>query len=152
MIGIGRWRLGRRGAFLTLFGTAYILIGQSLLTTEQTPLVRHVFRFGLSILPLHGWGIAWIVCGSVAILDGLYSRGRDLIGFVAAVLAPLAWSFVYLVAWIQLDVRGVANLWQSSLLYAVLAAAVMIVAGMPEPRAMGRVLDKVRPDVKQQPR
>lgn len=146
MIGIGRWRLGRRGAFLTLFGVAYVLIGQALLTAQETPLVHHVFRFGISIMPFHGWGVAWIVCGGIAVIDGLYSRGRDLVGFVAAVLAPLAWSFVYLVAWLQLDVSGVRNLWQSSLLYAVIAGAVLIVAGMPEPRAMHRVLDNVSGD------
>lgn len=145
MIGLGRYRIGRRGAFLTLFGVAYLMIGQALVTSTTTPIVRHVFRFALSILPLPGWGVAWLVCGTVAIVDGLWPHGRDMIGFAAAVLAPVAWSIVYLAAWLQLDAPGAPvgrNLWESALLYAVIAAAVLIVAGMPEPRVLRKIVEE----------
>lgn len=140
MISFGRYRIGRRAAFLTLFGIAYLMIGNALLTTNETPLVRHVFRFALSIMPLHGWGTAWIICGAVALIDGLWPRGRDTVGFVAAVVAPVAWAIVYFIAWAQLDVPGVRQLWENAVVYLMIACAVAIVAGMPEPRTVRRAL------------
>lgn len=141
MAGLRRYRIGRRGLFLALFGIAYLLIGQALIKVDVTPEINHLFRFATFFMPIYGWGIAWVVCGCIAILDGLWHRGTDIIGFTVAVLIPLAWSIVYLAAWIQED-RPHSNLWQSSLLYAVLAGAVLIVAGMPEPRLMCVVADK----------
>lgn len=140
MIGLGRYRIGRRGAFLALFGVAYLLIGQSLLGVHDTRLVDHVFRFALAIMPITGYGWLWLTCGAIALLDGLWPRGTDTPGFVAAVLAPVVWSIVYLAAWLQEDTPLIHNLWETSLLYAVIAAAVLIVAGMPEPRTVRRVI------------
>lgn len=127
-----RW-LSRRGTFLALFGIAYLLVAKSLVDTDTTPLVRHVFRFALGIMPLAGWALLWLVCGGIALLDALLTRdGRDSVGFAAAVIAPTAWAIVYVAAWVGND-TAVRDLWISAVTYALIAAAVLIVAGMPDP-------------------
>lgn len=131
MLNVGSYHLGRRGAFLALFGGAFILIGQALMQTDETQVVRHVFRFALALAPLWVYGVAWIVCGVIALVDGLLQRGSDAIGFAFASLMPTIWTIVYLAAWIGDDL-GFKNLWQSAVLYALIAGAISCVAGMPE--------------------
>lgn len=135
-----RHLLSRRAAFLALFGVAYLLVAKSLLDTDNTPLVRHVFRFGFSIMPLWGWAVMWAACGAIALVDALLTRrGRDSIGFAAAVLAPTAWAIVYIAAWIGND-TGIKDLWLSAVNYIVIAGAVFIVAGMPDPSTLRKVI------------
>lgn len=130
----------RRAAFLAVFGLAYLLVAKSLLDTDETPLVRHVFRFGLSIMPLWGWAVMWAACGAIALLDALVTRrGRDSIGFAAAVVAPTAWSIVYIAAWIGNDTR-IRDLWVPAVNYIIIAGAVFLVAGLPDPSTLRKVL------------
>ena len=132
--------LSRRAAFLALFGLAYLGIAKSLLDTDETPLVRHVFRFALSIMPLWGWAVMWAACGAIALLDALLTRrGRDSIGFAAAVLAPTAWAIVYIAAWVGND-TGIKDLWVSAVNDIVIAGAVFIVAGLPDPSTLRKVI------------
>ena len=122
--------LGRRGTFLALFGCVYALIGYSYLTLEVTPLVRHALRLALRLAPLDAYGWAWIGAGVIAVVCGLFCPGRKTVGFLAAMLMPAMWSLIYLATWLDGDIpRG----WVSAVVYVLLAAAVSVVAGMPEP-------------------
>lgn len=136
---IRSYRIGKRGVFLALFGIVYILTGKSLIDTPNSPVVQHVFRFALHVMPLTGYGIAWIACGVTALAYGLIPNRRDTLGFAAASFMPTAWAFVYFTAWLQLDVPGVQDLLESTVTFALLAAAVAIVAGMPEPGELTRL-------------
>ena len=127
-------RVGRRGLFLVLFGAVYLLIGYSYLTVSQTsqPLVKHALRLALNVAPLTVYGWLWVAAGGLAAVSGLFTitSSRRPIGFIAAVVMPSLWTLVYLAAWIDGDVpRG----WVSALLFGLLAAAVWVVAGMPDP-------------------
>jgi hypothetical protein len=130
----------RRGTFLAVFGAAYLLVAKSLIDTDVTPAVAHVFRFALAVMPLTGWALLWLVCGAIALADAVLTRdGRDALGFAAAVFAPTAWAIVYTAAWAGND-TGVKDLWISAVTYALIAAAVLIVAGMPDPSGVRTVL------------
>ncbi|HZY76540.1 MAG TPA: hypothetical protein VFE40_09495, partial [Jatrophihabitantaceae bacterium] len=84
--------------------------------------------------------IMWATAGILALADAVITRhGRDSIGFAAAVTAPTAWAIVYLAAWIGND-TGIRDLWVSAANYAGIAVAVFIVAGMPDPSTLRRVL------------
>jgi hypothetical protein len=123
-----------------VFGVLYLLVAKSLLDTDETPLIRHVFRFALAVMPLWGWAIMWATAGLLALADAVITRhGRDSIGFAAAVTAPTAWSIVYLAAWIGND-SGIRDLWVSAANYAGIAGAVLIVAGMPDPSSIRRII------------
>lgn len=125
--------VGRRGAFLILFGVLYALIGYSYLTLSPVSevAVRHALRLALNVAPLTAWGWAWIAAGATAVACGTFCPGRKTVGFTAAVVLPALWSVVYVAAWLLGDIpRG----WVSAAIYAALAAAVAVIAGMPEPR------------------
>jgi hypothetical protein len=124
-----------------VFGATYLLIAYSLHSTQLTPASRYAFRFALGIMPLTGWALLWLACGTIALADAILTRGRDALGFAAAVLAPLAWGVVYFAAWIQ----GTPRLWETALLYGLIAAAVLIVAGMPDPSTVRKVLRATEP-------
>lgn len=123
--------IGRRGAFLTLFGCIYLLLGYSYIGTPVTPAVHHSLRMALNVAPLVVYGWLWVTSGVAAIVVGLIFRAsRDVFGFIAAVLMPSLWAVVYFAAWMDGDVpRG----WVTGLLFALIASAVGVVAGMPEP-------------------
>lgn len=125
--------VGRRGAFLILFGAVYALIGYSYLTLSPVSetAVRHALRLALNVAPLPVWGWAWITAGAVAMLCGACCTGRKAVGFAAAVVLPALWAVVYVAAWL---VGDIARGWVSAAIYAALAAAVAVIAGMPEPR------------------
>ena len=127
--------VGRRGAFLILFGAVYALIGYSYLTLSPVSVqaVRRSLHLALNVAPISVWGWAWVVTAIIAALSGLFGPGRKAVGFVAAVIMPVLWAVANLAAWIAGDVpRG----WVSAAIYAALAAAAGVVAGMPEPAAL----------------
>lgn len=128
----------RRGLFLALIGVVWVLIGYSYLalTPAENAALKHALRDALpGVNHLWGWGIAWIVCGALALLDGLRPGVRSMIGFTAAVVMPTAWALVYFAAWLQGDIpRG----WVSGVIFAALAGAIMIVASMPDVPAVAR--------------
>lgn len=127
--------VGHRGAFLALFGAVYLLIAYSFLGTRVTPQVRHALRLALNVAPLQVYAWAWAVAGAISVVCGLFCPGRKAVGFTAAVVMPTLWAVVYFAAWIDGDIpRG----WVSGVLFLLLAAAVAVVAGMPEPRELLR--------------
>jgi hypothetical protein len=120
----------RRGVFLILFGAAFVLLGYALLTTDVTPALRHSLRLALNLAPLGFYAWAWITCGALGVIGGLLPRRLDALGFAAVIVMPTLWAVVYFVEWLAGDLpRG----WQGSLLYALIAAAIGVVAGMPDP-------------------
>lgn len=128
-------QLGRRGAFLVLFAVVYALIGYSYLTLSPASVkaVRMSLHWALNVAPLPVWGWVWIATAVIAAASGLFAPGRKAAGFVAGVVMPVLWGLANLAAWISRDVpRG----WVSAAIYAALAAAVGVVAGMPEPAAL----------------
>jgi len=125
--------VGRRGAFLILFGAVYALIGYSYLTLSPVSeaAVRRSLHLALNVAPLPAWGWAWLAAGAVAVACGAFCPGRKAGGFATAVVLPALWAVVNLAAWVAGDIpRG----WVSAAIYAALAAAVAVIAGMPEPR------------------
>jgi hypothetical protein len=128
---------GRRGVFLVLFGAVYALIGYSYLTLSPVSAapVRRSLRLALNLAPLTVYAWLWLGSGIVLVLSGLVSPGRKPVGFTVAVVMPTLWAVVYFAAWVAGDIpRG----WVQSAIFAALAAAVAVVAGMPEPRDLLR--------------
>ena len=125
--------VGHRGVFLALFGIVYLLLGYSYIGVHITPQVRHALRIALQVapLPVYAWG--WVTTGAISVLCGLFCPGRKAVGFAAAILMPAIWSLVYTDAWLE---GGIPRAWVSVAVFAALAAAVAVVAGMPDPRQL----------------
>lgn len=123
-------RLGRRGAFLLAFGTAWAVYGCGLLSAGPTFAQSRGLTVLTRIAPIDVWSWLWIVAGLVALATAFVaSPGGDTAGFVGAVLPPLAWAVAYLLAWLLGDYpRG----WITAGPWAAIAVTAMIAAGTPE--------------------
>lgn len=128
--------LGRRGAFLVLFGAVYLLVGYSYLTLSPVSVVavRRSLHLALNVAPLTVWGWVWIAAGAAAVVCGVFCVGRKGAGFATAVVMPALWAGVYLAGWLNNDIpRG----WVSAAIYAALAGGVATVAGMSDSDELG---------------
>lgn len=137
--------IGRRGTVLVLVGLGWIGVGIDV-WFNPTP------RFTTPGQPpggyLHfmdqGWpAIVWAVCGIVTASVGLV-RGskvmneREVIGFNTALTPPLLWLFTYAWSIISFVVTGGAAGRASSfvavIVYSIVAAFILVIAGWPEPQ------------------
>lgn len=127
--------LGRRGAILGAYGTVWALYGYGQLISPQPD--QRGLELLLRAAPLPAWACVWIAAGGLAIACAFRKEGRDTPGFVGLVAIVLPWMLGYLVSWWPLGVfpRG----WIAALIWAAVAAPVIVVAGWPEPRAPKRV-------------
>lgn len=134
-----RVKVSRRDAFLILFGVVFILIGYSLLSIpeESKPQLHALLRFALDVAPIEVYAWAWVGTGVLAVIGGLVHR-LDWIGFAAAIFMPTIWSLAYWAAQIQ---DGVPRSWVGGTIYALMAGAIFLVSGMPDPMD---VLDRRR--------
>lgn len=123
---------GRRGAFLLLFGLIYLAIGASYTWVEVgAPIIRW-----MSWMPVPLWvcGLVWMVAGLAAIRFGFCTIPRDRWGFMALAAVGMGWTVAWLIAWATGDApRGFAG----AFVFAALAAAILVVSGMPNPVRRG---------------
>ncbi|MGW1998213.1 hypothetical protein [Embleya sp. NPDC001921] len=88
-----RQRLGRRGAFLAIYGAAQVFWGVGFIVLPPTPA-------GLALLtdalPLHCWAWLWILGGAAAFASAWLRVGRDAVGYGAAMIPLGIWAFAYL--------------------------------------------------------
>ncbi|OLZ72581.1 hypothetical protein AVW11_04095 [Streptomyces amritsarensis] len=127
--------LGRRGAFLTSFGTLWTLYGFGQLV-EPMP-TRQGIRLLLYLMPLSAWACCWIVAGLVAVAAAWLPEGRDWLAFPALLLMVVPWMCSYVVSWWPLDDNP--KRWVTALIWAVAAVPVIVVAGWREPPRPKRV-------------
>lgn len=129
-----RQRVSRRGAFLILFGVAYILTGFSttgyIIRNPASPLLHEMGPIWLRAL-------VWITAGTVAILAAFWRKPlADTIGFTL-VCVPAAFRAVsYLIGWFTYlylgPGYGTATGWSAATTYGVITVAIMIVASWPD--------------------
>lgn len=120
---------GNRGQFLLAFGVIYLAIGASYALDPGVAVVR-------SMAWMPTWssvqicGIAWLLAGATAMIHAFTPIPRDRYGFMALA----AWSTAWAIAWAISQALGYNNRgYISALVFATLALAVMIVAGMRNP-------------------
>lgn len=126
-------RLGRRGAFLLLFGIMYVLTGAGL--TFIPGIDARLSGLGwaaeaapwLPFSPLLPFKVLWVACGVSAIIAAFKTRPRDWFGYSGLVLAPGIWGALFLIGvLVGAPIYGVL----STLIYWVFACAPVIVSGM----------------------
>lgn len=128
----GRWRLGRRGAILLLYGIGEIQYGIGMITAP--PADARALALLTELCPLRSWGVLWIVCGLIGIAHAARASSADMPGFLSELLPPYIWALSNLAAWWPLGTypRG----WASAVPVLVFAGGLMIAAGWPEPERL----------------
>jgi hypothetical protein len=124
-----RARLGRRGAVLALKGLMATLYGYGQLIQPIPD--RSGLHLLLHLMPLHGWAIAWICAGAVALTCAPMGQGKDWPGFTAVWLISVPWSLTYLASWWPLgdNPRG----WITAAIFGAFGLVCLTVVGWPEP-------------------
>lgn len=131
-------QLGRRGAILLSYGGVWSIIGYGQITAPQPDL--RGLRLLLQMMSLDAWGWLWVASGLIAIVSAFLPQGRDWPGFLALPLIVLPWMASYLLAWIIGDFpRG----WVAAVVWAAIAAPVLVVAGWDEP-PRSKMLEAIR--------
>lgn len=121
---------GRRGVFLAIFGVIYVAIGLSYIFPTPTSTIRRTVEWLPIPYVLAAFGLAWLIAGAVALAAAFQPLPDDRFGFEALAGVACGWTVVNLTSWVLgYSVRG----WVSALIFALLAAAVQTVAGMPNP-------------------
>ncbi|MEU6990416.1 hypothetical protein ABZ953_07095 [Streptomyces sp. NPDC046465] len=122
-----RRRLGRRGAFLLILGVGKTCWGASFLVD---PPPTQGLQLLTSVCDIQHWAWLWISAGLVTLASAFVRIGRDLAGFVAAVIPPAVWAIAYTVAVINGEYsRGIwVAIWYSTSHVGVILWA----AGVPE--------------------
>ncbi|MFJ4990078.1 hypothetical protein ACIP9H_40560 [Streptomyces sp. NPDC088732] len=127
-------RLGRRGAILTCYGSVWAVYGWAQLITPQPD--QRGLGPALHVMPLVAWAWLWVVSGVIAAMAAWLPEGRDWPGFLSLPLIVLPWTVSYFMSWAVGDApRG----WVSSVVWAAIAAPVLVVAGWDEPTRHKRV-------------
>jgi hypothetical protein len=126
-----RLATGRRGLVLILFGIIYGLIGLSYTAGALSPTAAQNLHLALQLLPIHTWGVLWLVAGGLALVASHWPPGRDWWGY--AVLSGLSttWCVVSLLGRL---LYGAPYGLSGALVYGCLSAALLIIAGWPEVR------------------
>ena len=89
-------RLGRRGGFLLIFGVGKTSYGLSLLL--DPPASSPGLQLLTNVCSLRHWSWLWIIAGLVTGASAFLRVGRDLYGFVAALVPPTVWAIAYTAA------------------------------------------------------
>lgn len=123
-------RLGRRGASLLILGALFTLYGLNLLN-ETTP--SRLLQVLVDPLPLAFWGWAWIVAGVTAGVQAFTCSREAVWSFTSLAVVSWLWAAGFIAAWVRHDVP---NGHIGTLLFASLAALIIVIAGWPEPRRL----------------
>lgn len=124
-------RIGRRGAFLLLFGGIWVAIGYGLIAIPVSPTQQLGLRPLLHLATAERFGWGWVSCGALASVFAFRpGPAGDRWGFYALIAPASAWGACYGVAAVTYDYpRG----FLAGAVYAALVVAVAIVSGWPEP-------------------
>lgn len=121
-------RLGRRGAFLSCYGSIWVLYGAGQLGMPQPD--QRGLQPLLALVPLGVWAWCWITAGTIALATAWADTGEDWPGFVALSAIVLPWTVSYLGAW---AIGEYSRGWIAAAVWAVAGTSVLVVAGWPEP-------------------
>lgn len=124
-----RYRVGRRGQALLVFGFIDFVVAYSFLdpTYRTQAAALPAYRAMIETLPLGAWGWLWAAVGGICVVQA-FAR-QDAIGFGAAIGIKVVWVLGFLTSWMVWDApRG----WIGAATWAVLARLVHLIAGWPE--------------------
>lgn len=118
-------QVGRRGAFLLLFGFIYAAFGLRVLTIAPTELQLHGLVLLTRWVPYHSVGWLWIAAAAVAVSFAFHEGPTsDRWGFYALMLPATVWAGAYIGAGFLQHDLAIASSAISTLAFAVIVGIV----------------------------
>lgn len=136
-------RPGRRGVFLIMFGTIYLVVGVNTLTIPARRFAAVAPEVG-PFLDHPLWGLMWLGGGLVAIAVALRPRWvqGDGRGFTALLVPPFAWTLFYAASVVSYLLTagewGRVQSLSGAAVWSIAWATVLLIAGWPDPDATPR--------------
>lgn len=131
---------GRRGGILFLLGLTYFLAGVFYLATPDFPPSDRAFNLLPEYLNANELGWVWLVAGlwmTPIALFGLKSPGWEASGFVAAIIPPSVWGFVFYISSLFGNPFG----FREGSIYFILMVVTLYISGWSNPAKLERVRD-----------
>lgn len=128
-----RWRVGRRGAFLTFLAVLDLAFGYSIFSLPRAALEQINI-----LLPLNVWGWLWIGTGIICV-SGIFVKA-DQVQYTMAALLKTSWGLLYAYLWWQ----GIPGSWISVVVWLSFAMTIVLIASWPEQPRIITALDLPR--------
>lgn len=118
---------GRRGAFQVLFGFVYLLMGITYVFIPSSHGSVAALEWIAGTVPLHVLGLLWLIAAIMGVVGSFQPRPRDRTSFMALAVVPALWGGMYAAGAVA---TGNYSYLLTTLLYLVIATAVLVVSGM----------------------
>lgn len=130
--GVRPWQ--RHSLVLAVAGVIYILCGVAYAFGPQAPNRAIALQFAYKWMDPYGWGIVFIICGTLAIISSRWPPISVTWGYIALTSLSSAWAAFYLVG-IVFGTSPPAN-WTGFLAWGMLAFLWWAISGLvnPSPR------------------
>jgi hypothetical protein len=129
----------RRSLVLLVFGVLFVLIGFSYLgqaaEITRSPAAALSYKAHLALMPLDVWSWLFIATGAVGIAGGLTVSHPP--GYGALIAISTWWAAEFVLSW---ALTGYGRAVLGALVWIALSAALLIVAGWPDPHEV-RIVD-----------
>lgn len=86
----------RHSLVLLVLGIIYVLIGTTYIMAKSSPERDRFLTGALHIMPLGGWGVAFIAVGSLSILSSRWPPASETWGYTALSGLSSLWGMFYL--------------------------------------------------------
>jgi hypothetical protein len=131
-----RWlqsRVGRRGTMLSLYSVFFFGVGQAYLTGNLRQ--SAVIQFLNMLMPPQYWGVMYLVAG-VLCTAGMFRRKCQPLSFGISTFLMSLWSVISFISWVLTLINphneSTPNAWLGGMIYGLLAAIAVMVAGWKE--------------------
>ena len=127
--GLRPWR--RHSAAVLAAGCVYIAIGVTYILTAPAESRTSSLALALAVMPLRGWGVVWIIAGSLAVISSRWPPASETWGYSALSSVTALWAAFYVLGVLVMD-APMQSL-TAGLMWGLIAFMWWIIAGLRNP-------------------
>lgn len=116
---------------LIVSGAAYFAFGVSYATTEATDARHASLVLAKVIMPIHAWGVVWLVAGALVIISARWPPVSETWGYSVLTALSSAWAFFYFAGVLFLDAPASAI--SGAVLWGLVAYLWYAISGLTNP-------------------
>ena len=127
--GLRPWR--RHSAAVLAAGCVYIAIGITYMLSTPTESRTSSLVLALEVMPLRGWGVVWIVAGTLAVISARWPPASETWGYSALSGLTSLWASFYVLG--VLVMGAPMQSLTAGLMWGLIAFLWWIIAGLRNP-------------------